>query len=655
MSPTALVGGDAILNHLRDQRIGMTSRRIVNALGFLMVSAAILWALSVHRMLGFNFFNGQYLYLLLALATSVIFFTFPSIPSRPQLSRYIDVPLGLFGAGAMLVTMAMFPTLIDQANFREYGPLGLFLAAMTILVLIEGVRRTAGPALTIIVIAALALAVVAQYLPAPLTGRPFRTESFLYKMAFLEGNILGAPLSIVGAVVVAFIFMGSMLQATGGGQFFSDLAAALMGRSRGGSAKIAVTASGFFGAISGSAVSNVVSTGMVTIPLMKKAGYKPHVAGAIEAVASTGGQLVPPVMGAAAFLMAVTTQTDYSVIVIASIVPAFLYYLALFLQIDLMAGRDGIGGVQGERLPSAREELRHGWVFVLPFAVLIFGLFSLAWRPEYAALCATASMLVAIMIFGFKGERPGLSEVVSAFRDTAEASVGIIFIAAAAGIVIGALNDSGILFTITGAILAVGSTNLPLLLILAAGLCIILGMGMPTVGVYALLSTLVAAPLVDLGIHVLAAHLFVLYFGMMSMITPPVAVASFAAAAISRTGAMQTGWSAVQLAWAAYIIPFVFVVNPALIMSGTVVEIVLAVARATIGVWLVSACIVGYLNHRLSVPLRAGYAVLGTALLVPGLALPGGLWAGGSLTLAAGLAVLAYEFLLVRRKEADLA
>lgn len=632
----------------------MTVARLVNALGFLLVAAAILWSLSIHRSLGFNFFGGQYLYFLLGLATLTIFITQPFVRTRPRRSRWVDIPIAVIGATAMFLTVVIFPDLIDQANFRDYGMLGLTLAAINILVLVEGVRRTAGPALTIIVVAAVAVAVFAQYLPSPLTGRPFRFESFLYKMAYLDGNILGAPLAIVGAVVIAFIFMGSMLQATGGGEFFSNLAAALMGRSRGGSAKIAVTASGFFGAISGSAVSNVVSTGMVTIPLMRKAGYKPHVAGAIEAVASTGGQLVPPVMGAAAFLMAVMTQTNYSVIVVASIVPALLYYLALFLQIDLMAGRDNIQGMDQDKLPSVWSELRHGWVFLQPFAVLIFGLFSLAWRPEYAALAATASMYVALLIFGFKGQRPGISHILQAFRDTAEASVGIIFIAAAAGIVIGALNDSGVLFAITGAILALGGTNLPLLLVLCAILCIILGMGMPTVGVYALLSTLVAAPLVDLGIHLVAAHLFVLYFGMMSMITPPVAVASFAAAAISRTRPMQTGWAAVQLAWAAYIIPFVFVVNPALILQGSPTEVLFAVVRATIGVWLVSACIIGFLNHHLSAATRLIYIALGVILLVPGLALPGGLWIGGGVTLALGLAVLAYEFLIARQKETRL-
>lgn len=585
----------------------------------------------------------------MALSTVVIFLRHPLLPANPQLSRWVDVPFACLGAGAMVWIMADFGSFLDDANFRDFKLHGLALSAITMLTPIEGVRRTAGLSFALIVVAAIATTIFADSLPAPMTGRPFSPESFLYKMAFLDGNILGAPLQIVGAVVIAFVLMGAFLQATGGGRFFSDLAAALMGRSRGGSAKIAVTASGFFGAISGSAVSNVVSTGMITIPLMKKAGYRPEVAGATEAVASTGGQLVPPVMGAAAFLMAVTAEVDYSVVVIASIVPALLYYLALFLQVDLMAGRDNIQGMKAEELPRAGRVLRAGWVFVLPFAVLIFGLFVLVWRPEYAALAATGSLIVALYAVGFEGQRPRLQQFLAAFRETADAAVSIVFISGAAGIVIGALNGSGVLFNITEAIIDVGAGNLPFLLILSAVLCIILGMGMPTVGVYALLSTLVAAPLVQLGIEKISAHLFVLYFGMMSMITPPVAIASFAAAAISRTQAMATSWEAVKLAWAAYIIPFVFVVNPALILHGGLVEIAFAFARATIGVWLVSACIIGYLNHRLSPLLRTGYALLGCALLVPGLALPGGLWIGGGITLAAGVAALAYEFRLMRR------
>ena len=302
---------------------------------------------------------------------------------------------------------------------------------------------------------------------------------------------------------------------------------------------------------------------------------------------------------------------------LAALIPSFLYYLALYLQVDLIAARDGIKGLPKQERPNPLSELRYGWLFVMPFVVLILGLFSFAWRPEYAALIATASLFLALCVFGVRGKRPSIAHLSAAVRDTAVASVGIILIAAGAGIVIGALNTSGILFKITEAIVDIGGGNLVGLLVLAALICIVLGMGMPTVGVYALLSTLVAAPLVALGIDPIAAHLFVLYFGMMSMITPPVAIASFAAAGLAGTPPMKTALEASRLAWSAYILPFIFVANPALILNGSSLDIVLAVTRATAGVWLVTACVVGYLGQPLLLLRRALYLFLGVALLLP--------------------------------------
>ncbi|QIM48441.1 TRAP transporter fused permease subunit [Pusillimonas sp. DMV24BSW_D] len=591
--------------------------KIVSALGFVLVLLAILWAINFQRVLGLNLYKGQYLYVLIALATAVVFITHPLFPNRPKLSWLVDTPLALAGILASLFISFDFEVLIDQANLYDFNWVGQFLGAVVIVVLIEGVRRSAGLSLALIIIASILLAYFATSLPDAISGRPFRLDSFLYKMAYLEGNILGAPLVIVGSVVITFVFMGAVLQATGGGQFFSNLSAALFGGSRGGSAKIAVTASGLFGAISGSAVANVISTGMITIPMSRKAGYKAETAAGLEAVASTGGQLVPPVMGAAAFLMAATLKVEYSVVVLAALIPSFLYYLALYLQVDLIAARDGIKGLPKQERPNPLSELRYGWLFVMPFVVLILGLFSFAWRPEYAALIATASLFLALCVFGVRGKRPSIAHLSAAVRDTAVASVGIILIAAGAGIVIGALNTSGILFKITEAIVDIGGGNLVGLLVLAALICIVLGMGMPTVGVYALLSTLVAAPLVALGIDPIAAHLFVLYFGMMSMITPPVAIASFAAAGLAGTPPMKTALEASRLAWSAYILPFIFVANPALILNGSSLDIVLAVTRATAGVWLVTACVVGYLGQPLLPLRRALYLFLGVALLLP--------------------------------------
>ncbi|MAK55607.1 MAG: C4-dicarboxylate ABC transporter permease, partial [Pusillimonas sp.] len=598
--------------------------RIVSALGLTLVVLAVLWALNVQRMVGLNLYKGQYLYVLIALAVAVVFLTSPLLPGKPKLSLLFDIPLGAAGILASLFIAFDFETLIDQANLYDFTEMGQFLAIVVIVVLIEGVRRSAGLSLALIILASILLAYFAVNLPDAVSGRPFRLDSFLYKMAYLEGNILGAPLVIVGGVVITFVFMGAMLQATGGGQFFSNISAALFGGSRGGSAKIAVTASGLFGAISGSAVANVISTGMITIPMSRKAGYKAETAAGLEAVASTGGQLVPPVMGAAAFLMAATLKVEYAVVVIAALIPSLLYYLALYLQVDLIAARDGIKGLSKYERPSASAELRYGWLFILPFVVLIFGLFSLAWRPEYAALIATGSLVLALCVFGVRGKRPTFEQLSTAVRNTAVASVGIILIAAGAGIVIGALNTSGILFKVTEAIVDIGADNLVGLLVLAALICIVLGMGMPTVGVYALLSTLVAAPLVALGIEPLAAHLFVLYFGMMSMITPPVAIASFAAAGLAGTPPMKTALEASKLAWSAYILPFIFVANPALILNGSMLDIIFAVTRATAGVWLITACVVGYLGQPLFAVRRILYFVLGAALLLPKTVYPDG-------------------------------
>lgn len=627
----------------------MTRTMIVRILGTLMVLTSILWALNVQRYLGLNLYKGQFLYFLVALSALVIFIRHPFNSNRPQFSRLIDWPLCGLGVIAVFYTIFAFPKLLDDASFRDYSTMGAAVGAIIIAMLIEGVRRTAGAALAIIVLCAILIAVFAQYLPAPLTGRAFRPQAFLYQMAYQDGNILGAPLSIVGTVVIAYILMGSVLQASGGGNFFSDLAAAIMGSSRGGSAKIAVTASGFFGAISGSAVSNVVSTGMITIPLMRKAGYRTTTAAGLEAVASTGGQLVPPVMGAAAFLMAVVAEVDYSVVVVASIIPAFLYYLGLFLQIDLIAARDNIRGERSEGL-TVRNELRHGWVFLLPFVVLIYGLFALIWRPEFAALAATAAMIIALLIFGFRGRRPTPKTFAEAMGGTADASVSIIFIAAAAGIVIGALNSSGVLFNITEAIIDIGGRNLPILLALSAVLCIILGMGMPTVGVYALLSTLVAAPLVELGIEKVSAHLFVLYFGMMSMITPPVAVASFAAAAIARTGPMATGFRAMRLGWSAYVIPFLFVLDPALVLNGSFLEIAEALLRTCVGIWFVTAAVVRQSFAPLLGVRRWAFFALGLALMIPDHLIPGGM-ISALVILAIGIIVIMFDYSTTRKTD----
>jgi TRAP transporter 4TM/12TM fusion protein len=406
--------------------------------------------------------------------------------------------------------------------------------------------------------------------------------------------------------------------------------------------KIAVLASMLFGSISGSAVANVVATGVVTIPMIKRDGYPAHKAGAIEAVASTGGQLMPPVMGAAAFLMAEFLQISYAEVCLAALVPSILYYGALFIQADLDAARLGIARVPKSDIPDKRLVLG-GLHFVLAFVILIYTLFALNWQPERSALAAAVSVVVTSLAFGYRGERPSLKGMWQTIAGTGQAVVEILIISAAAGIVIGVLNVTGLSFNLTYALVQLGGGNVVVLLVLSAIVCIILGMGLPTLGVYVLLAALVAPALVSLGVDPIAAHLFVLYFGMMSMITPPIAIAAFAAAGIARASAMQTGFAAVKFGWPAFVVPFLFVFAPSLLLLGDPLSIAAALVTAALGVWLISAALAGYFATKLALPMRVLFGIFGLLALIPAGAIPGGVYTD-IVGVLGGLLVMAWEY-----------
>ena len=459
-------------------------------------------------------------------------------------------------------------------------------------------------------------------------------------------GILGLPLAVAATIVIAFLIFGHLLNASGGSRFFTEIAMLSMGRFRGGPAKIAVVGSALFGSVSGSAVANVVATGVVTIPMIKRSGYPAHRAAAIEAVASTGGQLLPPVMGASAFLMAEFLQIPYSEVVLAALVPGILYYVALFVQADLEAAKLGAGRVSGEEMPEAKGVLG-GIYFAVPFVVLIAALFKYNQSPQLSALLAAVVLIVLAIIFGYRGARLNLRGIVAVLYSAGFAALDIILVTVAAGIVVGVLGISGLGFNLTLTLVEVGEGSLAILLILAAGVCILLGMGLPTVGVYVLLAALVAPALTKVGVEPIAAHLYVLYFGMMSMITPPVAIAAFAAATVAGANPMKSGWSAVQFGWMAYVVPFIFVMSPTLILIGDPASIVLAVVTAVAGIWFVSMALAGYFMRRLSVLTRIVLALAGLSALVPSAAFP-----GAELTDIAGalvgMAMVAYEYLAGR-------
>ena len=373
-------------------------------------------------------------------------------------------------------------------------------------------------------------------------------------------------------------------------------------------------------------MSNVASVGVLTIPLMRRGGYPAHVAAAIESVASTGGQLMPPVMGAAAFLMAEFLQIPYRNVAIAAALPALLYYYALFIQADLLAARSELRSIEGPDIPPLRKVLKQGWHFLMPFCALIYALFWLNWSPELAALAASAVLIVTGPTLGYGNKKLRLTDLLDALRNTGMASLDLLVITAAAGFIIGVLNITGLSFALTLMLVQIGSGNLWLLLILAAVVSIILGMGMPTVGVYVLLATLVAPAMVKIGLSPIASHMFVMYFGMMSMITPPVALAAYAAASLAQTDPMRTGWTAVRFGWIAFIIPFLFIRSPSLLLEGSVSAIVIDFIAALFGVWFICAAIAGYARRRLSMLVRVGFGTAGLMLFIPVDAVRYGVW-----------------------------
>ena len=624
----------------------MGSRWLILVGASLLTLGSIAFAIQFYRSVGLLLFNEQFLAGMLALGMALVYLTQPIRRgmNRPAVPWY-DWLLAAASLAVGGYIAVRFPALSEEVVARPMD--GLIVAFITVPLVVEGLRRTVGMALTIVVLVFLGYALVGHLVPGALAGRPVKLTQLAFYLVWDSGSMLGLPLMVATTIVIAFVFFGNLLFASGGSAFFTDIALTLMGRYRGGSAKIAVTASCLFGMISGSAVSNVASVGVLTIPLMRRGGYPAHVAAAIEAVASTGGQLMPPVMGAAAFLMAEFLQVPYKDVAVAAALPALLYYYALFIQADLLAARSGLSSIDTSEVPPLRQVLAQGWHFLLPFGVLLFGLFWLNWSPEKAALGACAVLMATGSTLGYGDTKLKLRDVFKALSGTGLVSLDLIMITAAAGFIIGVLNISGLSFALTLLLVQVGQNSLWLLLLLAAIISIILGMGMPTVGVYVLLAALVAPSMVKIGLSPMASHMFVMYFGMMSMITPPVALAAYAAASLANTDPMKTGWTAVRFGWIAFIIPFLFVRSPSLLLEGTVMSVLTSFVTALIGVWLICAAFAGYAVRPLSTPMRVGFGLAGLLLFIPAEAMPHGEWTD-IVGLALGAGLLGREIVATR-------
>ena len=576
--------------------------------------AGIFFLLNVPQYIGWLVFNEQYMGLFLGLALCA---TYLLIPAKPGYGRstlpWYDALASLAGLAIGLYVFVYYPSIVNSLG--DISSERVVLGCMTILLLAEATRRLVGWPLVIIATCFLFYALFAYIFPGDFYGKGWsinRLATYLY----LDANgIFGQALQVGASIVVVFVIFGEVLYVIGGAEFLSDFSLSLMGRFRGGQAKIAIVSSSLFGNISGSAVANVVVDGAFTIPMMKRAGYPPPVAAAVEAVASTGGQIMPPVMGAAAFLIAEYLQIPYAQVALAAFVPAVLYYVALFIQVDLLAARNGIRGLPRNEVPKLLPVLKRSLSFVGPLAVLVVWMFVLNRRPEEAGLLAA----LAALIIGFltPGLKLGRQEIIRILSNAGRGMLEIAAITGLAGVVIGVLQLTGLGFTLTLTLLNIGQSNALLLLVLTAVVSIILGMGMPTTAVYVLLAVLVAPGLAKLGILPIAAHLFIFYFGMLSMITPPVCMASYAAASIGKTDPVKTGWAAMRLCAIAYVVPFLFVFSPSLLLIGHWYEVVLSVITAIIGAILLGVGIVGHLFRPVGAVKRGLFLLAATGLLIP--------------------------------------
>jgi len=571
--------------------------KLRNTLAMLIPLASIFWALSIPPRMGWLVFPEQLLAIILALAIAVVF----------------------------LDSSVRIPVLSEEAFFRPKE--SLVVALIIVPLVIEGLRRAVGVSLVIVFAIFVLYAIAGDVIPGKLQARASSPTELLRFLATDTTAMLGLPLSVTSFVVVMFILFGRTLQTTGGTAFFTGLSQAVAGTGPGSSAKVSVIASSLFGSISGSAVSNVMSTGVLTIPMMKKSGMPAHRAAAIESVASTGGQLMPPIMGAAAFLMAEFLQLPYKDILVAALVPAILYYLALFLQVDFLSRRFNLGTANSTMdSASVKDVLKSGWLLPIPFIILIVALFQFNLSPEMAVLVSLISLVVLSFLRKDRTQRMTPARVLQDLIHTGRSIAGLILVTAIAGMIIGILSNTGLSFSLGFVLLGFGENSLFGLLLITAAVCILLGMGLPTTGVYLLLATLAAPPLINLGLESIQAHLFVLYFGMLSMITPQ----------------MRTGFEAMRMGWCAYLVPFLFVYHPAVLLQGSIVQILVTLSSIVIALLMASAAIAGYARSELNFVVRIGLIILAIPLLLP---LPEKwLWLQYLALCAAGFMLLRYWF-----------
>ena len=639
------------------------------ALGFLLFSSVAIrddggprgrniveWALLALAAVGIGLALGQ-------LAVAIITGDLIDIRSRPAADKYLwtfGYPLVAGTAAAMLASwvfpdreIARFPVadallaiaaltvgayivahaefLRLRANVRPHVN-DMYASIAGIALILELTRRLAGLALVVIAGIFIAYAFLGPYLPGVLFHRGYSPERFFAAM-YTDNGILGPTTAVSSTYIILFITFAAFLQASRVGEYFVNFAFAAAGSARGGPAKVAVFASGLMGMINGTSAGNVVSTGSLTIPLMKKVGYRPQTAASVEAAASSGGQILPPIMGAGAFIMAEITGIRYSDIVIAAIIPAVLYFLSVYFMVDKEAAKKGMKGLPRDQLPEFAVLARRAFLFI-PIIILIGALFM-----GYSVIRAgTLAMAAAAVVSWLTPHRMGIREILYALEIAARMSLQLVAVCAAAGVIVGVIALTGIGTRFSSMLLGLAAQNQLIAMFFAMCVAIILGMGMPTTAAYAVAASVIAPGLQDMGVPTLTAHFFIFYYAVMSAITPPVALAAYAGAAIAQSDPMRTSVESFKIGLAAFIVPFMFFYSSAMLMQGEWLDILHVFLTACLGIYLMASAVQGWMFGPLNPALRLVTLAAAFATI-----------AGGWVSDAIGIGVALVVFLIQKR------
>ena len=551
----------------------------------------------------------------LGFALVLVYLLYPArLSKRKEGVKWLDVLFALLGLAVGAYVVVEYTDLMMRAGLPTTGD--IVFGAVCILLVLEASRRVVGIPITIVAMFFLAYAYWGPYFPGMFAHRGFSYTRIITHMYVTTEGILGMPVGVAATFVYMFILFGAFLHKTGLGKFFIDLALAATGHRIGGPAKVAVLASGFFGTISGSSVANTVTTGTFTIPLMKSIGYKPEFAGAVEAAASTGGQLMPPIMGAAAFVMSQFIGIAYIEIAIAAALPALLYYLAVGFMVHMEAKRLGLQGIPKNRLPNLKKVLSEGWHLLIPLFVIVYLLVQ-GYTPLRAALvCIVVTVAIAMMK---KSTRLNVKDILDALESGARSAIGVSAACACAGIIIGVVTLTGVGLKIANGIVVLSGGSFFLTLFLTMIASIILGMGLPTTAKYIVLASMAAPAIMKFGVPIMAAHLFIFYFGIVADLTPPVALVSYAAAGIAQSNPMKTGFTGLRLAMAGFLIPYIFVYNPGILLIDTTpLGVLLIGATAILGAFSLALAGSGFWMRPLNIIERLVLFGSAISLIFPG-------------------------------------